>query len=214
MSRVVCAAIALAAVLFADAAPAQDVLIRNAKVHTAGARGTLAGADVLVQGGVIRAVGRGLGNPAGVPVFDARGKALTPGLFGGFSEIGLEEVSGEKSTVDSAISLPGMGPQQMRPEFDVTLAYNPESMLLPVARLGGITFTALGADNEGSLVGGQGGVVRLDGDASAQTIGARLLYVNLDSADELGGGSRTRMRGPRMLLRPMRSAAASRSRVR
>jgi len=112
----------VAAALFAGAAPAQDLLIRNAKVHTAGARGTLQGADVLVQGGLIRAVGSHLANPAGVPVFDARGKALTPGLFGGFSEIGLEEVSGEKSTVDSSISLPGMGPQQMRPEFDVTLA--------------------------------------------------------------------------------------------
>jgi hypothetical protein len=185
-------AIALAAaMLFAGAAPAQDLLIRNAKVHTAGARGTLQGADVLVQGGVIRAVGSRLGNPAGVPVFDAQGKALTPGLFGGFSEIGLEEVSGEKSTVDSSISLPGMGTQQMRPEFDVTLAYNPESMLLPVARMGGITFTALGADNEGALVGGQGAVVRLDGDPSAQMLGARLLYVNLgSSADDVSGGSR------------------------
>jgi hypothetical protein len=63
-------------------------------------------------------------------------------------------------------------------------------MLLPVARLGGVTFTALGANNEGSLVGGQGGVVRLDGDASAQMLGARILYVNLASADELGGGSK------------------------
>jgi hypothetical protein len=179
------------AALFAGALPAQDVLIRNAKVHTAGARGTLAGADVLVQGGVIRAVGRNLANPAGVASFDAHGKALTPGLFGGFSEIGLEEVSGEKSTVDSTISLPGMGTQQMRPEFDVTVAYNPESMLLPVARLGGITFTALGADNEGSLVAGQGAVVRLDGDPSAQMLGGRILYVNLgSSADDVSGGSR------------------------
>ncbi|MEE7546203.1 amidohydrolase, partial [Xanthomonas sp. Kuri4-1] len=37
-------------------APAQDVLIRGATVHTAGPQGTLAHADVLVQGGVIRAV--------------------------------------------------------------------------------------------------------------------------------------------------------------
>ena len=191
MSRARVAALALAvATLFAGAASAQDVLIRNAKVHTAGARGTLADADVLVQGGVIRAVGKGLANPAGVPVVEAGGRPLTPGLFGGFSEIGLEEVGAEKSTVDSSISLPGPGMQQMRPEFDATLAYNPDSMLLPVARLGGITFTALGADNDGSLVGGQGGVVRLDGDPSAQMLGARLLYVNLGEADDIAGGSR------------------------
>jgi hypothetical protein len=179
-------------------AAAQDVLIRHARVHTAGARGTLADADVLVQGGTIRAIGRGLGNPAGVPVFDARGRALTPGLWGGFSDIGLEEVSAEKSTVDSTISLPGAGMAQMRPEFDVTVAYNPDSMLLPVARLGGITFTALEAGNEGSLVAGQGAVVRLDGDPGAGMLGGKLLFVNLGSgAGGVSGGSRA---GQYMLL--------------
>lgn len=181
----------LAAAFACTGALAQDVLIRHAKVHTAGARGTLADADVLVQGGVIRAIGRGLGNPAGVPVFEARGKALTPGLFGGLSDIGLEEVSAEKSTVDSTLNLPGAGMAQMRPEFDVTFAYNPDSMLLPVARMGGVTFTALAADNDGSLVGGQGSVVRLDGDPAATMLGARLLYVSLGSgADDVSGGSR------------------------
>jgi len=192
VSRVRCAAalaFALAA-LCAGGAGAQDLMIRNAKVHTAGARGTLDGADVLVQGGIIRAVGRNLANPARVAVFDAHGASLTPGLWGGFSEIGLEEVEAEKTTVDSELSLPGESTAQVRPEFDVTLAYNPDSMLVPVARLGGVTFTALGADNDGSLIGGQGAVVRLDGDPSAQMLGARILYVNLGNPDEVSGGSR------------------------
>ena len=34
----------------------------------------------------------------------------------------------------------------VRPEFDVTLAYNPESVLLPVTRVEGIGFTLLGAN--------------------------------------------------------------------
>ena len=41
-------------------AQAQDLLVRNATVHTASARGSLQHADVLVQGGIIRAVGSGL----------------------------------------------------------------------------------------------------------------------------------------------------------
>ena len=158
--------------LVAGPAAAQDLLIRHATVHTAGARGTLADADVLVQGGVVRAVGANLPAPAGVTVVDARGKHLTPGLFGGFSDMGLEEVSAEKSTVDSAVEIPGTGVPQTRPEFDVTLAYNPASILLPVARLGGLTFTALSASGGGSLIAGQGGVMRLDGDPSAATIGS------------------------------------------
>ena len=46
--------------------------------------------------------------------------------------------------------------QPMRPEFDVTLAYNPESVLVPVARVEGLGFTVLGAsagkDGPGPLV--------------------------------------------------------------
>jgi hypothetical protein len=70
----------IAACLVLGSAPAvaQDVLIRGATVHTASARGTLQNADVLVQGGTIRAVGSGnigatnvfriLGKPAGILV--------------------------------------------------------------------------------------------------------------------------------------------------
>ena len=85
------------------AASAQDMLIRNATVHTAGAQGTLQGTDVLVGGGVIRAVGKGLAATPGAQVIDAQGRPLTPTLFGGISEIGLEEVSGEKATVGGCI---------------------------------------------------------------------------------------------------------------
>jgi hypothetical protein len=168
----------LSAGLFAAAnAGAQDLLVRNATVHTAGAQGTLHGADVLVQGGIVRAVGAGLAAPAGVPVVEADGRPLTPAFFGGITEIGLEEVSGEAPTVDSQLTLEE---QPVRPEFDVTLAYNPASVLVPVARVEGIGFTLLGASNGEAIVGGQGGVVRLDG--SADPVGPRALFVRLGSA--------------------------------
>lgn len=96
---------------------AQDVLIRNATVHTATTRGSLEHGDVLIQGGVIRAVGSGLVAPAGVAVVEAAGKPLTPALFGGITDIGIEEISGEAATVDSALK---WEEQPLRPEFDVT----------------------------------------------------------------------------------------------
>ncbi|HEU0307349.1 MAG TPA: amidohydrolase family protein [Lysobacter sp.] len=174
------------------AASAQDVLIRNATVHTAGAQGTLQNTDVLVGSGVIRAVGKGLAATPGVQVIEAQGRPLTPTLFGGITEIGLEEVSGEKATVDASVGL-GAGTKEMtvRPEFDVTLAYNPESVLVPVERIEGIGWTLLGANTTdgGSIIGGQGGVVRLDG--SPDPIGPRVLFVNLGSdASGLTGNSR------------------------
>lgn len=182
---------------------AQDLLIRNATVHTATARGSLTNTDVLVQGGVIRAVGTGLSAPAGVPVVEAGGKQLTPALFGGITDIGIDEVSGESTTVDSALKLPD---QPLRPEFDVSLAYNPASVLIPVARLDGIGFTALGANSGGGFIAGQGGVVRLDG--SADPIGPLALYVRLGAPGaELTGSSRA---AQWMLLEQMVSEARGR----
>ncbi|HEY0505268.1 MAG TPA: amidohydrolase family protein [Lysobacter sp.] len=193
MNRFALKTLATAALAFAACgACAQDVLIRNATVHTATSQGTLENADVLVANGTIRAVGKGLLVPANAQVIDAQGRPLTPTLFGGISEIGLEEVSGEKATVDTALTL-GAAQKEMtvRPEFDVTLAYNPESVLVPVARVEGIGWTLLGANTGegGSIIGGQGGVVRLDGDPDP--IGARVLFVSLgDGAIGLSGNSR------------------------
>jgi hypothetical protein len=189
----------LAVALFGAQVQAQDLLIKHATVHTAGARGTLKDADVLVQGGLIRAVGSGLLITPGITVIDAKGKSLTPGLFGGVGSIGLEEVSAEDSTVDANQSFGSDDdPLQMRPEFDVTLAFNPDSTLLPVARLGGITFSVISAGSSGSIVGGQGGTVRLDGSEGTAPLGPRLLFVSLGSgAKPLSGKSRA---GQYMLL--------------
>lgn len=178
-------AIALASTSFA--ALAQDVLIRNATVHTAGAQGTLKNADVLVRNGVVQAVGSGLATPADATVVEANGRPLTPALFGGITEIGVEEVSGESATADSAVTLED---QPMRPEFDVTLAYNPASVVIPVARVEGIGFTLLGASTGGSFIAGQGGVMRLDG--SADPVGPRALFIRLGGggAADLSGKSR------------------------
>ena len=190
-----CGGLLASALLFAASAagpaaaqPADGgtLLIRNATVHTAGPQGTLAAADVLVQGGLVRAVGPGLAAPAGATVIEAEGRPLTPALFGGITDIGLEEVSGEAPTVDGELKLEE---QPVRPEFDVTLAYNPASVLVPVARVEGLGFTLLAADNGHSFVAGQGGVVRLDGEADP--VGPPALFVRLGAgAADLSGKSR------------------------
>ena len=182
----------LAGALLASAGTlAQDLLIRNATVHTATERGTLHNADVLVRNGRISAVGSGLA-AGGATVIDAAGKPLTPTLFGGITGIGIEEVSGESATTDNRLAL-GANAHEMtvRPEFDVSLAYNPDSLLLPVARVEGIGFTLLSAGTGagGSIIGGQGAVMRLDG--GDQPAGPKLLFVDLGGrAASLSGGSR------------------------
>ena len=181
-ARTTCALVLVAATLPATA-PAQDLLIRNATVHTVTERGTLERADVLVQGGRIAAVGTGLA-AAGATVVEANGRPLTPGLFGGITGLGVVEVSLEQSTVDYAPPHGGEdagSAPEPHPEFDVTLAFNPDSPVIGVNRVEGITFAmvAPSASPGAAVVVGQGAVARLDGRADAFAAPSRTLFADL-----------------------------------
>lgn len=182
----------LLAALAAGSAGAQAILIKGARVHTAGSAGTLENTDILVQDGRIAAVGSGLAAPAGAAVIEANGKPVTPGLFGGLTQIGLEEVHQEEDTYDAELKLVAPAWQHMwRPEFDVTPAFNARSIVLPVARIEGVTWAMLAPLAADSLVVGQGSAVTLDGRFDAAYPGSQSLFVNWGSAaHDASGGSR------------------------
>jgi hypothetical protein len=192
----IAAAVLLAATAASAGAATDDVLIHGARVHTLTARGTLDSADVLVHAGRVAAVAPSLQAAPGTPVIEANGRALTPGLFAGLSHIGIEEISLESSTVDATLDLKAPAwDQQWRPEFDVTLAYNPRSTLVPVARVGGLTWTMLTPSAGDSIIAGQGAAVAFDGvlgpGSRAALDDSRTLFVQLGSAAEkFSGGSR------------------------
>jgi len=176
-----------------------DVLIRGAKVYTVTSRGALDNADVLVRGGRIAGIvssGESLQTPAGTKVVEAKGRPLTPGIFAGLTHIGVEEISAESSTVDANLDFKSPGwDQKWRPEFDVTLAYNPRSAVIPVARIEGLTWTMLEPGSGDSIIAGQGAAVAFDGaleqGSRAVLDGSRSLFVKLGSeAEKVSGGSR------------------------
>ena len=174
----------LLAALTVITANADDLLIRNATVHTSGSAGSLEGTDILIRNGQIRAVGTGL-DSSGVQQLDASGKQITPGLFGGLSGTGLEEISLAASTVDSQFDLP-----LLRPEFKVSNAYNPNSSLVAITRFDGITQLLLAPETAGSIIAGQGRMVRLDGGYSS-LLGRPALLINVGAdSSKLTGGSR------------------------
>jgi hypothetical protein len=182
-------------------ANAQTVLIRGATVHTVGEQGVLTNTDVLIRDGKIAAVGTSLSAPGDATTVDANGRALTPGLFGGLSAIGVEEVSLEPTTADAGVILNAPAfEMQWRPEFDVTAAYNPRSVLVPVARVEGLTWTVLAPASAegGTMLAGQGAAVTLDGRYDAVLTASRSLFINLGgSANAMSAGSRA---GQWMLL--------------
>ncbi len=166
-------------------ASAETLLIQDAEVHTLGSKGIMERADILVADGVIKSIGSDLRAPEGARVIEADGRPVTPGLWAGISGIGTAEVSGVEQSVDSTNAI-----ESMHPEFDVSLAYNPNSTLVPVARVEGHTFTTLGTGMGGSIIGGQGRVVALDGGFDSFH-GGYVLYISLGrSASGKTGGSR------------------------
>lgn len=175
----------------AQCAIAQDFVIRGATVHTASAKGTLKNTDVVVRGGLIVAIGSDAG-ASSATVIDAKGKELTPGLFGGLTDIGLEEIAGEAQTVDSTLNLKSPEwDQQWRPELDVTLAYNPRSIVVPITRIEGVTWTVLAPSAADSIIGGQGSAVVLDGRYDAALAGSRSLFVQMGAVGaKVAGGTR------------------------
>jgi hypothetical protein len=188
------ACVACVVLLLSDLALAQDVLIRGATVHTVSDRGVLENADVVIRAGRIETVGTGLTAPAGATTVDARGRALTPGLFGGLSAIGIEEVTLEPTTADANLLLNAPPFEtEFRPEFDVTTAYNPRSVLVPVAHIEGLTWTVLapGSMPGGNFLAGQGAAVTLDGRYDAVIEASRSLFINLGGdMNLLSSGSR------------------------
>ena len=194
MNRLILAAASVATLAGLSSLPADaasSVLIRNATVHTMTSAGTLQGADVLITDGVITQVGANLSAPQ-AEVIDAQGRPLTPGLFGGLTHLGIEEISFDPTSEDYALTL-----GSMRPDFDVTKAFNPDSTTLGVNRLGGITFAAVipSAAPGGTIIAGEGSIFRLDG----QGTHSRILFVDIGGdSNALSGGSRA---GQFMLLR-------------
>src|SRR5206468_1928993 len=150
----------------------------------------------LVRNGKVAAVGNALTAPAGATVIEAKGRALTPGFFGGLSAIGLEEVQQEGGTADESLVVrEAFQDVQLRPEFDPTIAFNPRSTLVPVTRIEGVTWTVLapGAPEGGggTFIQGQGAAVTLDGRYDAVIDGSRALFINLGTdAFSISGGSR------------------------
>lgn len=156
-------AILAAASLALAAAPlaAQGVIaIEGGTVYTmTGA--PIEGGTVLIRDGRIAAVGRDVAVPAGARRVDARGKRVTPGLFESHTRTGLSEVGAIPETNDFVLA--DRDEDQVMAAFDVADGLNPNSIVIPVTRIAGVT-TAVAAPGGSGLIRGKGVVIDLAGD--------------------------------------------------
>lgn len=128
------------------------VAIVGGKVLTPGEE--LAGGTVLIEGGVIREVGREVEVPAGAEVFDATGKYVIPGLIdahchsGVFPDgVGLRESDGNEMT------------DPVTPHLRALDAIHPEDLAFEDLRRWGVT-TINTSPGSANIVGGQTAVVK------------------------------------------------------
>ena len=149
--------LALAALpVLAPAARAQTLVIDGATVHTMA--GDPAVARVVVENGIITAVGAGAAVPEGATRIDATGLHVYPGICDALSTLGLIEIDAVSATNDQA----EMG--MYNPHRNAATAIHPSSEVIPVTRANGVTHAVVAprAGRDG-VIAGQAVLVNLDG---------------------------------------------------
>ncbi|MGD2123920.1 MAG: amidohydrolase family protein [Gemmatimonadota bacterium] len=112
---------------------------------------------VVVQDGIITAVGSGISIPAGVERFDASGKFVYPGLIDAGTGLGLEEAGGMAGPVDNF----ELGPYN--PQIEAYIGVDQNSEILGCQRVGGFTTVVTGLNGRGEPIPGYDSMINLYG---------------------------------------------------
>jgi imidazolonepropionase-like amidohydrolase len=159
VTRRAAGALALALLL---ALPGQGEAQQNSYAITGGTVVTVSGATiengtVLVQDGLITAVGANVTIPQGVERFDASGKFVYPGLIDAGTGLGLQEAGGMAGSVDNF----ELGPYN--PHIEAYIGVNQASEMLGVQRVGGFTTVVTGLNGRGEPIPGHDSMINLWG---------------------------------------------------
>lgn len=139
---------AAATLLALGQAHAETVVIEHATIITEPGK-RLKNASLLIVDGKIKAIGPQIKVPAAARHIDGTNKIVTAGLIATSSQIGMAEVGAVEYTNEGQFS----AKQPIHAAFQVTDGYNPDSIVIPVTRNGGITSTLVAPS--GGLVSGQ-----------------------------------------------------------
>ena len=177
----------LCSVLLSQFVVAENIAIVGGKVHTMSSQGTLENATVLINDGKIQKVIEGSASTEGYKIIDAKGKVVTPGLIGARTTLGLVDVGFSGGTNDSNSSSTSIS--KTGAAFDVSYAINPDSTLLAISRIEGVTSAATSMERTGQMFNGQGAFITLGG-SNAPVIQARSFIstrVSNSGANTIGG---------------------------
>lgn len=205
MTRLLLASVALCA---SAPAFAETIAIIGGKVVIGDGTSPIDGGTVVVRDGNIVAAGAGVTVPAGARQINATGKWVTPGIFAGFSRLGLSEVD----AVDGANDKSG-GKSGFSAGIDIAPAIDPFRTPIAVNRAAGVTRAVVAPDAGYNMFAGQGAIADLGVDESAVTKPRAFQFAEFgESGAGLTGGSRAGTFATfRAMLREAQEYASGRS---
>jgi imidazolonepropionase-like amidohydrolase len=178
------AAAALAA--FAAPAVAETIAITGGRVVVGDGTALIDGGTVIIRDGNVIAAGASVSVPADARRIDAKGKWVTPGVFAGFTRLGLSEVDAVKGTNDKSGGKSGFSAA-----IDVAPAIDPFRSPFAVNRAAGVTRAVVAPEAAESIFAGQGPIADLGADSSPVTKARAFQFAEFgEDGAALSGGSR------------------------
>ena len=198
-----------AAALAAIAAPAcaETIAITGGKVIIGDGSAPIDGGTVLIRDGNVVAAGSGIAVPAGARQIDASGKWVTPGVFAGFTRLGLSEVDAVNGTNDKSGGNSGFSAA-----IDIAPAIDPFRSPFAISRSAGVTRAVVAPDAGNSIFAGMGAIADLGADSDAVTKARAFQFAEFgeEGASKSGGSRAGNHLHFRAMLREAQDYAAGR----
>ncbi len=156
--------------------------LTNATIETV-TKGTIQNGTLIISDGKIQDIGTGVAIPSGAITIDCSGLTIYPGMIDGGTLLGLSEVG----SVDRTTDYNEIG--DVIPHMQALTAVNPNSALIPVTRVNGVT-TVL-TQPTGGLFPGTAALINLYGYTPDQMYaGFKGVLINFPSTGRRGGWDR------------------------
>ena len=154
----------------------EELLLKNAKIHTATDRGTLENADILIRDGIIVRIGKNLVSSRAIER-DLSGKIISPGLIAPQTQLGIVEIELVPETRDDRSNIYSAG-------LSIDSAFNPSSTLIPYNLTGGITLSLTTPSSSG-LFSGLTSVFSLSGSLENSLVSSNIaLSANISGGED------------------------------
>jgi imidazolonepropionase-like amidohydrolase len=179
--------VAVAATTLTVPVHAETVAITGGRVVIGDGSPTVDRGTVVIKDGNVVAAGADVAVPAGARIIDATGKWVTPGIFAGFSRLGLSEVDAVSGTNDK-----GGGKSGFSAALDVAPAIDPFRTAFAVNRAAGVTRAVVAPEADSKIFGGQGAITDLGADANPVVKAKAFQFVEFgENGADISGGSRS-----------------------